>query len=76
MRKQQLIDAVTVSTGGSKVSTGEANDAIIEAVTRGDTVQLIGFGSLCMGRAEYGSQSVDGRNNQDRCDENHQVHRW
>jgi DNA-binding protein HU-beta len=57
MRKQQLIDAVTASTGGSKDSTGETNDAIIEAVTaavtRGDTVQLIGFGSFSTGiRAE------------------------
>ena len=57
MNKQELIDAVAASTGESKASTGEAIDAILEAVTaavtRGDTVQLIGFGSFSTGaRAE------------------------
>ena len=57
MNKQDLIDAVSASTGDSKASTGEAIDAILDAVTqavtRGDTVQLIGFGSFSTGsRAE------------------------
>ncbi|MEM5341557.1 HU family DNA-binding protein [Paraburkholderia azotifigens] len=57
MNKQELIEAVAASTGESKASTGEAVDAILEAVTsaltRGDTVQLIGFGSFSTGtRAE------------------------
>ncbi|SDI55353.1 DNA-binding protein HU-beta [Paraburkholderia steynii] len=57
MNKQELIDAVATTTDESKTSTGEAIDAIIEAVThalsRGDTVQLIGFGSFSVGaRAE------------------------
>ncbi|MGU7782621.1 HU family DNA-binding protein [Burkholderia sp. PU8-34] len=57
MNKQELIDAVSASTGDSKASTGAAIDAILEtvtqAVTRGDTVQLIGFGSFSTGaRAE------------------------
>src|SRR5258705_9863545 len=57
MNKQELIDAVAAGTGESKASTGEAIDAIIEtvtaAVTRGDTVQLIGFGSFStVARAE------------------------
>lgn len=57
MNKQELIDAVSATTGDSKASTGAAIDAILEAVThavtRGDTVQLIGFGSFSTGaRAE------------------------
>lgn len=57
MNKHELIDAVSAATGESKASTGAAIDAIIEAVTlavtRGDTVQLIGFGSFSSGtRAE------------------------
>ncbi|ACC75301.1 histone family protein DNA-binding protein (plasmid) [Paraburkholderia phymatum STM815] len=56
MNKQELIDAVAASTGESKASTGEALDAILEAVTsavtRGETIQLIqliGFGSFSTG---------------------------
>ncbi|MFP3558007.1 HU family DNA-binding protein [Paraburkholderia sp. SIMBA_049] len=57
MNKQELIDVIAASTGESKASTGETIDAILEAVTaavtRGDTVQLIGFGSFSTGaRAE------------------------
>ena len=57
MNKQDLIDAVAASTGESKASTGAAIDAILDtvaqALTRGDTVQLIGFGSFSTGaRAE------------------------
>ena len=57
MNKHELIDAVAATTGESKASTGEAIDAILEAVTaavtRGETVQLIGFGSFSTGaRAE------------------------
>ncbi|CAD6562451.1 HU family DNA-binding protein [Paraburkholderia sabiae] len=57
MNKQELIDAVAAETGENKASTGEAIDAIFAvvaaAVTRGDTVQLIGFGSFSTGaRAE------------------------
>ncbi|RQR29533.1 MULTISPECIES: HU family DNA-binding protein [Burkholderia] len=57
MNKQELIDAVSAATGDTKASTGAAVDAILEAVThavtRGDTVQLIGFGSFSTGaRAE------------------------
>ncbi|EEF27583.1 DNA-binding protein HU-alpha, putative [Ricinus communis] len=57
MNKQELIDAVAASTGESKASTGEgegeALDAILEAVTsavtRGEAVQLIAFGSFSTG---------------------------
>ncbi|ALL70287.1 DNA-binding protein HU (plasmid) [Paraburkholderia caribensis MBA4] len=57
MNKQELIDAVAASTGESKSSTGEIIDAVITAVTtavtRGENVQLIGFGSFSTGaRAE------------------------
>jgi DNA-binding protein HU-beta len=53
MNKQELIEAVAGSTGESKAATAEAVDAIIatitRAVTKGDAVQLIGFGSFSMG---------------------------
>ena len=57
MNKHELIDAVAAGTGESKAGAGEAIDAIIEAVTvavtRGDTVRLIGFGPFSTGtRAE------------------------
>jgi DNA-binding protein HU-beta len=53
MNKQELVDAVSAATGESKAATGEAIDAFIEAVTaavvKGETVQLIGFGSFGTG---------------------------
>jgi DNA-binding protein HU-beta len=53
MNKQELIDAVAATTGESKAATGEALDAIIgtitSAITKGDAVQLIGFGSFSVG---------------------------
>ncbi|MGA9914400.1 HU family DNA-binding protein [Paraburkholderia sp.] len=53
MNRQELIDAVASATGGSKSSTAETLDAILEAVTKalvaGDSVQLIGFGSFSQG---------------------------
>jgi DNA-binding protein HU-beta len=53
MNKQELVDAVAAKTGDSKVATGETLDALIgaitAAVTKGDTVQLIGFGSFSSG---------------------------
>ncbi|SEK11966.1 bacterial nucleoid protein Hbs [Paraburkholderia diazotrophica] len=57
MNKHELIEAVATTTGESKASTAEALDAILEtvtaAVTRGETVQLLGFGSFSTGaRAE------------------------
>ncbi|MBN3786089.1 HU family DNA-binding protein [Burkholderia sp. Ac-20353] len=54
MNKSELIDAVAAQTEASKAQTGEALDAIIEAitvaVTKGETVQLIGFGSFSSGK--------------------------
>jgi DNA-binding protein HU-beta len=53
MTKQELIDAIIKQTGASKSSTGETLDALVAAVTsavaKGDTVQLIGFGSFSQG---------------------------
>lgn len=53
MNKQELIDAVASATGSSKTVTAEALDAVVDAITnavvRGDTVQLIGFGSFSQG---------------------------
>ncbi|HEY1609966.1 MAG TPA: HU family DNA-binding protein [Paraburkholderia sp.] len=54
MNKQELIDAVAASTGDTKAATGATIDAILEAVTRavtsGDSVQLVGFGSFSTGQ--------------------------
>jgi DNA-binding protein HU-beta len=57
MNKSDLIDAVSAQTDSSKAQTGEALDAVIDAITKavtnGETVQLIGFGSFSSGaRAE------------------------
>lgn len=53
MNKQDLVDAVATATGASKALTGETIDAFIGAitgaVTKGDAVQLIGFGSFSTG---------------------------
>lgn len=53
MNKQELVDAVAAATGSSKVATAEAIDAVIAAVTgeltKGKTVQLVGFGSFSTG---------------------------
>ncbi|NVH78156.1 HU family DNA-binding protein [Paraburkholderia sp. JPY432] len=50
MNKQELIDAVAAKTGTTKAETAETLDALIgtltSALTQGDTVQLIGFGSF------------------------------
>lgn len=53
MNKQELVDAVAAATGESKAATGETIDALIAtvsaAVTKGETAQLIGFGSFSTG---------------------------
>jgi DNA-binding protein HU-beta len=53
MNKQERVDAVAAKTGDSKIATGETLDALIgaitAAVTKGGTVQLIGFGSFSTG---------------------------
>jgi DNA-binding protein HU-beta len=53
MNKQELMDAVAAATGQSKTVAAEAIDAFIGAVmtsvTKGDAVQLIGFGSFSTG---------------------------
>lgn len=53
MNKQELIDAVAQQTGNSKLATGQAIDALIDAivgaVAKGDVIQLIGFGSFGTG---------------------------
>jgi DNA-binding protein HU-beta len=53
MNKQELVDAVAATTAASKAATATALDAIVEtitsALTRGDAVQLIGFGSFTVG---------------------------
>ena len=47
------MDAVAAATGESKAATSDAIDAVIGAITmavaKGDTVQLIGFGSFSTG---------------------------
>jgi DNA-binding protein HU-beta len=57
MNRQELVEAVAAVTGASKAATGEAVDAFIgafigavtAAVKKGDTVQLVGFGSFSTG---------------------------
>jgi DNA-binding protein HU-beta len=53
MNKQDLVDAVAAKTGESKAMTGETLDAVIAVIageiTKGGTVQLIGFGSFSTG---------------------------
>jgi DNA-binding protein HU-beta len=54
MNKQELIDAVAAQTGASKAQTGETLDTLLEvikkSVSKGDAVQLIGFGSFGSGK--------------------------
>jgi DNA-binding protein HU-beta len=54
MNKQELIDAVAGRTGDSKAATGEVIDAVLavvrRALTAGDAVQLVGFGSFSTGQ--------------------------
>jgi DNA-binding protein HU-beta len=53
MNKQELVDAVTAKTGTSKATAAATVDALIgtitATVTKGDTVQLIGFGAFSTG---------------------------
>ena len=50
MNKSELVDAIAARTGSSKVTAQEHLDAVLEtisdAVGKGDTVQLVGFGSF------------------------------
>lgn len=54
MNKLELVDAVAAEIGLSKAATANTLDALIgaitAAVTQGDTVQLIGFGSFSTGQ--------------------------
>jgi len=56
MNKQELIDAVAAGAGVSKSEASQtvqaALDAITNAVSRGEAVQLIGFGSFSRGKRE------------------------
>ena len=49
-----LIDAVAGRTGDTKAATGEAIDAVLGAIMRaltaGNAVQLVGFGSFSTGQ--------------------------
>jgi len=54
MNKQELIDAVATGAGVSKSEASKtvqaALDVITEAVSRGEAVQLIGFGAFSRGQ--------------------------
>lgn len=54
MNKQELIDAVAAGAGVSKNEASKtvqaALDVITEAVSRGEAVQLIGFGTFSRGQ--------------------------
>lgn len=53
MNKQELVDAIAGKTEQTKVITSEQLDALLEIITKslvkGDTVQLVGFGSFSTG---------------------------
>ncbi|WP_345816717.1 HU family DNA-binding protein (plasmid) [Paraburkholderia sp. PREW-6R] len=53
MNKQELIDAVAGTTGLAKGKTAEILDALLDtvsgAVAKGETIQLVGFGSFSTG---------------------------
>lgn len=50
MNKSELIDAIAARTDLSKAAAGKALDAvvesIVEAVAKGDSVSLVGFGAF------------------------------
>lgn len=52
MNKSELVEAIAARTGTSKVAAQEhldaALDSISEAIGKGDTVQLVGFGSFAV----------------------------
>ncbi len=56
MNKQELIDAIAESADLSKASAGRALDATLEsirnALKKGDTISLVGFGTFCTGKRE------------------------
>lgn len=81
MNKQELIDAVAAQTGASKAQTGETLDTLLEvikkAVSKGDSVQLIGFGSFGSGkRAARTGRNPRRRDHQDPGSQDGQVHGW
>jgi DNA-binding protein HU-beta len=54
MNKAELIDAIADKTDTSKAQTGEMVDALLEiikqTVSKGDVIQLVGFGSFGSGK--------------------------
>jgi len=54
MNKAELVEAVASATDSSKASVDEVLNAtiatIIKAVTKGDSVQLVGFGTFGSGK--------------------------
>lgn len=62
MNKNELIAAVAELTGKTKVDSGEAVDAVFDAITsalkKGDEVRLVGFGTF----AVTARKASEGRN--------------
>ncbi|WP_257249783.1 HU family DNA-binding protein [Burkholderia cepacia] len=54
MNKQELIDAVAAGAGVSKTDASKTVEAVLDAITdavsRGESVQLIGFGAFSQGQ--------------------------
>ena len=78
MNKSELIAAVAAKTGDTKKKAEEAVDAFVtvvtEALTKGDKVQLVGFGSFEVrkraarkGRNSKQSSSFQSRKSFKRC---------
>jgi hypothetical protein len=81
MNKQELIDAISSTTGASKAATGATLDAILhavtETVTQGEVVQLIGFGTFATrARRTHWTEPRHRRGNPDCGGEDSQVFCW
>ena len=69
MNKNELIAAVAEHTGTTKVASGEAVDAVFDAITKalkkGEEVRLVGFGTFAVTarKASEGRQSPYWREN-------------
>jgi len=79
MNKADLVEAIANATDLSKSKTDEVVGAmvatIIKAVSKGDSVQLVGFGTFGSGkRAARWPQSSHRRDHQNCCCKNREVY--
>ena len=48
MNKTELIDAIAAAADLPKASAGRALDAVVDSITEGDQVSLVGFGTFAV----------------------------